>query len=153
VEEVVQEAVERHRYLLRGKPTQVEVTVRATPILTVERSLLYVVVSNLIRNAFSYTDQGAIQILLLANQVVIRDSGQGIRADELGKVFERHYRGSSGRGEGIGLSLVKRICARFDWEVTITSQVGEGTLAILRFAPEHLAHQAQSALAVSVPPT
>jgi signal transduction histidine kinase len=50
-------------------------------------------------------------------------------------VFQRYYKGSASQGSGIGLSLVKRICDRYGWEIAIESREGEGTSARLVFAP------------------
>lgn len=131
--EVVRDCVEKHRHLLRNKRTEVELDVRAAPKLAAEPVLLSVVVGNLIRNAFSYTESGKVTIRLDAGRLVVSDSGPGIRADEIGQVFQRYYRGSASQGAGIGLSLVKRVCDRYGWVVAIESREGEGTSARLSF--------------------
>ncbi len=68
-----------------------------------------------------------------ANALTVRDTGTGIRGDEIGKVFQKHFKGSGSTGSGIGLSLVKRICDRYGWEIIITSTEGFGTTAQLVF--------------------
>lgn len=133
VDEVLQEAVEKHRYLLKNKPMEVEVDIEARPCLAVERPVLGMALGNLIRNAFSYTEGGRIQVRLHADRVVVEDTGAGIRPEELGHVFERHYRGTTSRGAGIGLSLVKRVCDRYGWQVQIESEPGRGTKVQLLF--------------------
>jgi signal transduction histidine kinase len=52
---------------------------------------------------------------------------------ELVRVFERHYRGSEQGGAGIGLSLVKRICQRYNWTIDISSKAGVGTMIRMAF--------------------
>jgi signal transduction histidine kinase len=133
VDEVLQEAVEKHRYLLQHKPLEVEVDIRSHPCLPVERPVLCMALGNLIRNAFSYTAGGHIQVRLDADRVIVEDTGAGIRAEDLGRIFERHYRGAASRGAGIGLSLVKRVCDRYGWRVQIESQEGRGTQVQLLF--------------------
>lgn len=136
VDEVLSDVVEKHRYLLKGKSTRVEVELNASPRLMVEPTLLVIVFANLIRNAFSYTDQGEVRIRLDADRVVVEDTGAGIRAEELGRVFQRYYKGSTSRGAGIGLSLVKRVCDRHGWEISIESREGQGTTARFVFGQQ-----------------
>ncbi len=133
VSDILQDAVEKHRYLLRDKPVHVELELHARPRLPVERTLLYIVLGNLIRNAFSYTEKGEIRITLDADRATVTDTGTGIRADELNRVFQRHYKGPTSQGAGIGLSLVKRICDRYGWRIAIDSREGVGTVAQLIF--------------------
>jgi signal transduction histidine kinase len=63
----------------------------------------------------------------------VTDTGSGIHSEEIGKVFQRHFKGSGSTGSGIGLSLVKRICDKYGWETIIESTEGVGTSAQLIF--------------------
>jgi signal transduction histidine kinase len=132
-EEVLQDVMEKHRYLLHGKETRLVVEIRAHPRLPVERTLLFIVIGNLVRNAFSYTDRGEVRISLDNDRLTVADTGIGIRAEELDHIFQRHYKGAASKGAGIGLSLVKRICDRQGWEISIDSREGQGTVAQLLF--------------------
>ena len=62
----------------------------------------------------------------------MRDTGPGIPPEELGRIFERFYQGSSGskrlrRGSGIGLSLAKLIVEKHGGMIRASSTPGEGT--------------------------
>lgn len=133
VKEVLLDCVEKHRHLIEGRSATLELDIAAQPWLPAERTLLSIVISNLIRNAFSYTETGTVSIQLLADRLIVSDTGIGIKADELAQVFQRYYKGSASKGSGIGLSLVKRICDRYGWEVLIESRENEGTTAQLIF--------------------
>lgn len=133
VKEVLLDCVEKHRHLIEGRDAALELDIAAQPLLPAERTLLSIVISNLIRNAFSYTETGKVAIRLLSDRLVVSDTGIGIKADELARVFQRYYKGSASKGSGIGLSLVKRICDRYGWEVLIESREHEGTTAQLIF--------------------
>ncbi len=135
VKEVLLECVEKHRHLIAGRKAVLDLEIISQPYLPCERTLLSIVISNLIRNAFSYTETGKIEISLYADRLVVSDTGIGIKADELARVFQRYYKGSASKGSGIGLSLVKRICDRYGWDVLIESREGEGTTAQLIFKP------------------
>lgn len=130
--DVVRDAMETHRYLLRAQ-TSVELVCRNHPRLVAERTLLGIVVANLIRNAFSYTESGTVSISVEGDRLTVTDTGRGIHSEEIGKVFQRHFKGTASTGAGIGLSLVKRICDRYGWEILIESTEGRGTTAQLIF--------------------
>ncbi len=134
---VVSGAVEAHRHLV-SLNTEVKLACEQRIVVAAERTLLAIVVSNLIRNAFAYTASGHVSISLAADGLTIADTGAGISGEEIGRVFERHFKGAESTGAGIGLSLVKRICDRYGWTIEIRSEVGVGTSARLRFAESPL---------------
>ena len=131
--EVVSAAIEMNRHLLSEK-TSVGMVCHARPNIEAERTLLSIVVANLIRNAFTHTPSGTVSISVENNELTISDTGTGIRGEEIGKVFQRNFKGTGSTGSGIGLSLVKRICDRYGWETTIHSVEGQGTSAKLIFS-------------------
>lgn len=131
--EVVRDAVATHRHLVSAT-TNVELAYLSCPRIAAERTLLGIVVANLIRNAFAYTESGTVAIVVDDNCLTVTDTGRGIHEEEIGKVFQRHFKGSTSTGAGIGLSLVKRICDRYSWETVIESTEGRGTTAQLFFA-------------------
>lgn len=125
-------AVEINRHLLSGQ-TRVDVVCLAHPNIPAEYTLLGIVVANLIRNAFTYTPSGTVTITVEENVLTVKDTGTGIRGEEIGQVFQKHFKGTGSTGAGIGLSLVKRICDRYGWETSIESTEGNGTSAQLIF--------------------
>ncbi len=131
--EVVNTTIEMQRHLLSSN-TRVELVCNSHPHIAAERMLLSIVVANLIRNAFTHTASGIVSITVEENSLTVSDTGTGIRGEEIGKVFQRHFKGSGSTGSGIGLSLVKRICDRYGWETLIDSTEGRGTSAQLLFS-------------------
>lgn len=76
------------------------------------------VINNLVKNAVLYVPAGGHVILTeLADGFMVSDDGPGIPAAERSKIFEAFTRGSTatGEGEGLGLSIVARVCARLGW--------------------------------------
>ncbi len=128
---VVQDALEKLRPLIRHKPVTVRWEVLANPVVAAHPMLLFIVVSNLIRNAFAFTELGEVHIRVEAHRVRVCDSGSGIASADEARIFERYYKGSASQGTGIGLSLVKRICDRYRWEIRLTSVEHQGTQAEL----------------------
>jgi signal transduction histidine kinase len=130
--EIVSHIIDMHRHLL-GIHTTVNLLCHNHPCIEAERTLLGIVVSNLVRNAFTYTPSGSVTITIEEHSLTVTDTGTGIHSEEIGKVFQRHFKGSGSAGSGIGLSLVKRICDRYGWETIIESIEGKGTSAQLIF--------------------
>jgi len=99
--------------------------------------LLERIVSNLIQNAIKYTTRGGIVVVARSTashiNVEIWDTGGGIPADELPRIFDEFYQ--LGRGErdrshglGMGLAIVKRLAALLGHRLEVASAVGRGTM-------------------------
>ena len=134
IAEVTLACVEKHQHLIGDRPIRMEVELIAEPHLNVERPLLEIVIGNLIRNALFNTESGNILLRLEAGQLIVSDTGVGMHPDVLARALDRYYKGASSAGEGVGLSLVKRICERYGWRITLDSQQGKGTTARVIFS-------------------
>jgi signal transduction histidine kinase len=130
---LLQETLDKHRHLLRNKSVNVFLDIQARPALAADPNLLSIVLANLVRNSFTYTERGEVRVRLEATQLTIKDTGLGIPREALNKVFQRLYKGQHSLGAGIGLSLVKKICDRYAWNIALESEEGKGTEAVLSF--------------------
>jgi signal transduction histidine kinase len=102
-----------------------------------DRTRLQQVIVNLIDNAIKYTQEGGkieVSVGKEGNTAVLEvsDNGPGIPPECLSHVFERFYRADKARsrasgGAGLGLSIVKAICAAHSAEVKVSSQEGPGS--------------------------
>jgi signal transduction histidine kinase len=135
VNEIVRYEVDNARELMVGRPVEIFLHSAGPVQLHAPPRVLQVVVSNLLRNACSYTDEGRIDVDVLDDRVVVRDTGIGMSAEALGRAFEPFYRAEPTRpqGTGLGLSIVRRLCDRFGWKVTLDSQPGQGTQAAVLY--------------------
>jgi two-component system heavy metal sensor histidine kinase CusS len=101
-------------------------------------------VSNLVDNALRFTPaEGTIRISIgtraAQSEISVTDSGCGIAAQHLPRVFDRFYRVDSSRssqGTGLGLALVKSITDLHGGSATLTSEVNRGTIVTLTFPNE-----------------
>ena len=108
------------------------------------------VVLNLVSNAFKYTLEGSIRVTVQANddrsvELLVSDTGVGIPANELPRIFDRFHRieGQGGRtmeGTGIGLALVHELVRLHGGTIGVQSQPGAGTTIriALPFGHAHL---------------
>ncbi|RYE85688.1 MAG: sensor histidine kinase, partial [Myxococcales bacterium] len=102
-----------------------------------DKQALETVLSNLVDNAVKYCPEGASITLRAAPagasvSVSVEDTGPGIEAGHLARLFERFYRVDAGRsrevgGTGLGLSIVKHLVEAMEGTVRVTSVVGQGT--------------------------
>jgi signal transduction histidine kinase len=138
---VIEDVVERQHHVLGSKPIAVDVQTDPDLVVAADCGLVDILVSNLVRNAFSYTDAGSVTIRQDSHSLVISDTGRGIPADAIDQAFLRHFRDIGSTGAGIGLSLVKRICDRYGWQVRLESGKQQGTTVTVVFArPESRQH-------------
>jgi signal transduction histidine kinase len=93
------------------------------------------VFDNIIDNAAKYAPSGRwLGVRVFSNErtvhIEIADRGDGIPSDDLSRVFEKFYRrkGAKQRGAGLGLAIVRRIVEDHQGKVTISSDVGKGTI-------------------------
>jgi two-component system, OmpR family, sensor kinase len=136
ISSVLLESAELIRPLAQEKGIRIDADVLPC-CLEGNRSMLRQAIDNLISNAIKYNAQnGFVQIrcreLEDAIEVNVVDSGIGIPESALPKLFDRFYRVDESRsrvagGTGLGLSIVKKILSCHRGEITVTSQVGNGT--------------------------
>ncbi|MGE5659147.1 MAG: PAS domain S-box protein [Actinomycetota bacterium] len=106
----------------------------------IDREMWEKIVLNLLSNAFKFTFEGEIAVMLHSHddhvELEVRDTGIGIPAEELPRIFERFHRvqGARGRtyeGSGIGLSLVQELVHLHGGTIGVSSIVDQGTSFIV----------------------
>ena len=89
------------------------------------------VIEQVLSNAVKYTNNGGIKIYMESGVLCVEDTGIGISAEDLPRVFENGYTGFNGREDkrasGIGLYLCKRICDNLGHKISAESTPGVGT--------------------------
>ena len=109
----------------------------------VDRDMWEKIVLNLISNAFKFTFKGEVRVSQKAFadyiQLQVSDTGCGVAADDLPRLFERFFRGRASQartheGSGIGLSLVQELVKLHGGSIEASSELGVGTTITLRIA-------------------
>ena len=134
---IAEQLLDAHRGQLGGKP--LELRLDGAPgqlVVDAPEAAVTVALSNLIGNAVKYTQQGEVVVRLGDAAVDVIDSGPGLSAEDAARLFERGYRGSHAehtQGGGIGLSIVRRLCALYGWRVRVVPGAEKGVIATLTF--------------------
>lgn len=146
VPDLLQDAVEAAHVLPAFEGREVSLLIPKVPspfpTVTGDRDLLVLAIYNLIENALKFTcaeDSVEVRLAEDGQTIVIEvaDSGPGIPAEDVGKIFEELYRGSNARsteGSGLGLALVSRIIALHDGKIHVrsTQENPRGTVFTVR---------------------
>jgi two-component system phosphate regulon sensor histidine kinase PhoR len=134
---LVKEVAESHAD--RAEERRVRLRTELTPGSSVrgDRAQLGLLLSNLVDNALRYTGaRGTVRIRLdsIDDKVMLQvaDTGEGIPASELPRIFERFYRVDKARarrtgGTGLGLAIVRHVAESHGGTVTVESKVGKGS--------------------------
>jgi signal transduction histidine kinase len=109
--------------------------------ITADRNRLQLLLSNLLDNAVKYTPEGGrveigAEFALAEVQITVRDTGIGIDAGDLPRIWDRLYRADksrSQRGLGLGLSLVKAFVEAHGGKATVSSEPGKGSVFTVTF--------------------
>jgi signal transduction histidine kinase len=132
-----QHLAEANRAQLGGKPLAIHVEGATDAFVNAPEAVLSVAIGNLLGNACKYTQEGEVRLIVENDRVRIEDTGPGLTAEDAARLFERGYRGSGAgntSGGGIGLSIVRRLCELYGWDVTIAPREESGAVAMLTFA-------------------
>lgn len=129
---IVRQAVRRFSSQFIHRKIRLEYAPLHCQVLTDEKWLLFVL-EQVLSNALKYTPSGGTISIFLENPKIlcIRDTGIGIAAEDLPRIFEKGFTGCNGRtnkkASGIGLYLCRRICRNLNHTITAESQAEQGT--------------------------
>lgn len=130
LDEIVKEILKKYSIIFINK----KISLNYEPInkkIIGDGKLLSIMLEQLIANALKYTDKGSISISYTGDRLRIRDTGIGIRSEDLRKIFDRGYSGFNGRvnqkSSGLGLYLVRKIGQILNIKVEVESTLNVGS--------------------------
>ena len=137
----------QHTGASRDLRLQVSVPPELPPV-ELDKDLLRIALNNLLTNAAKYNRAGG-EIILSAEEtderivITVQDSGIGIAAADLPRVFDKFYRSGDREavargGHGLGLYLARQIVELHQGQIEVTSQPGQGTRVTLSFRKPHV---------------
>ena len=142
------DTISRFSAIIQNKKINVSTDFSAEHYIETDGYLFSIVINNLISNALKYSHQYGNLVIVLKEidstiECHICDTGMGIAAEDIDKIFNQFYRSQSSshpeiKGTGLGLSIVKRLCTLLNIDIAIASQENIGTTIILRLFKAHL---------------
>jgi two-component system, OmpR family, sensor histidine kinase BaeS len=141
-ERLLQEVASLYQYQTLRKNISLEMDIDS-PLSTIEvdPGRMTQVLTNILDNALRHTPQGG-RVILSANErdsqieLAVQDSGPGLNAEDLDRIFERFYRKDPSRqredgGSGLGLAIAKSIVQAHGGQVSAESEAGKGLKVII----------------------
>jgi signal transduction histidine kinase len=133
--EIVNRAADLYREVADAKGIHLTVRTNADAVVGGDRVRLEQVAANLLDNAVKYTPAGGKIVVEIVREgdragFSVGDTGAGIPAVDLPRIWDRLFRGDSSRSErglGLGLSLVKAVVEAHHGSVDVTSEPGRGS--------------------------
>jgi len=134
--ELVQDTAQGFALESERKNIALHVEVGSSAAITMgDIGLIQRVLENLVRNAIQFTPKGGeitISVRERPNAVAVSDSGPGIAAEDVTRIFDRFYRARDGEearsdSSGLGLAIVKRILDLHDARIEVVSRLNAGT--------------------------
>jgi len=151
---LINDTVQLHYLHCEHKPINFIISLDAGTPLTLFGDGLRIkqVLNNLLSNAFKYTNEGEIELSIFSKPprgeeaVIIfsvRDTGQGISQEHIGRLFEDYTRFNRDinrtiTGTGLGLSITKRLINLMNGKINVESQPGKGSVFIVRLPQKRM---------------
>ena len=130
LDDMVRQVIRKYAKIFISKKIKIDFKPTKACIVTDEKWFIFVL-EQIISNALKYIKKGQIFIYMKEKSLVIKDTGIGIPAEDLPRIFEKGFTGYNGRenkkSTGIGLYLCKNIMDKLQWNITVDSEVGSGT--------------------------
>lgn len=140
MEEMLQDVVSLYEYVAEEKRVALSCTIRKSGAVFGDKTRLTQVFANLVDNGIKYCQEGgkvALDLTVEGSVVIIsvEDNGMGISENEMGRIWERLYRGDRSRSEkglGLGLNFVKAVVEAHAGEVNVSSELQRGSMFLVR---------------------
>jgi signal transduction histidine kinase len=138
---LIKDVTELYQYIGEIKGITVSLTTAENLTARIDPGRLRQVIANLLDNAIKYTEKGG-GIFITADKteagnellISIKDTGTGIEAEDLPRIFDRLFRADksrSQRGLGLGLSLVKAVIHAHGGRIEVESALGKGSVFLI----------------------
>lgn len=118
--------------LLENKDVDLDVNVAPGAQVELHEGVLEIILSNVLGNAFQYTEAGSIAITYAEPRLTVRDTGPGVPDTMRERLFEPSVQGQNSSGYGLGLSIVRRLCERHGIAIRV-DHLDDGTAIELTF--------------------
>jgi len=133
VRDVLAQVVESHRGTAAAAGVWLLTDITGNPVILADAVRLRQLVGNLVANGIRYTPEGgSVTVGADGRAITVRDTGVGIAAEHLPRIFDRFWRADESRsratgGSGLGLAIARKLAEAHGGTITVTSTPGAGT--------------------------
>ncbi len=133
--DILVDLVKKNQVLYRQK--DLSLTIEGDWILKSDKKWLSFSLAQILDNAIKYNKPGGkVSIRIQDKSVCIQDTGIGILAEDIPRIFEEGFTGYNGhehqKATGLGLYMTKQILNHLEFDISIQSQVDQGTKVLIR---------------------
>ena len=138
LDDIIKNLLKKYSLLFIHNHISLEYQSNVTHVIS-DSQWLTILIEQILSNALKYTENGkiAIQYLEEKHALEIRDTGIGIRSEDIPKIFDRGYSGFNGRmnekSSGLGLYLARKISERLNIQIEVESKLSQGSIFRLVF--------------------
>ncbi|GAB9261105.1 hypothetical protein CANFE03_07660 [Ligilactobacillus animalis] len=136
LDQVIKEVLKKYALFFAQKGLRVEFVDLDAKVTTDKKWLIFIL-EQLIFNAIKYTNTGTITFIFNGDHLAIKDTGIGIKAQDIPRVFDKGFTGYNGRQDqrasGLGLYLSQKVATKLGCKLELTSKVGQGTTVKVYF--------------------
>lgn len=140
LDQVIKEVLKKYALFFAQKGLRVEFIDLDAKVTTDKKWLIFIL-EQLIFNAIKYTNTGTITFIFDGDHLAIKDTGIGIKAQDIPRVFEKGFTGYNGRQDqrasGLGLYLSQKVALKLGCKLELTSKIGQGTTVKVYFPKYH----------------
>ena len=133
LDDIIKNLLKKYSLLFIHNHISLEYQSNVTHVIS-DSQWLTILIEQILSNALKYTENGKISIQYLEDKhaLEIRDTGIGIRSEDIPKIFDRGYSGFNGRmnekSSGLGLYLAKKISERLNIQIEVESKLSQGSI-------------------------
>ena len=148
LETLVRQTVKKYAFVFIHNHIAIKLEDLDYTVLTDEKWFCFVL-EQILSNALKYTREGSVTIFAEQSdnrlRLIIRDTGIGIRSEDMPRIFEKGFTGYNGRidkkASGLGLYLCKGICEKLGHRIEVISMEGKGTDVCITMPCENVAQE------------
>lgn len=134
------ECMLEHETVWEEKSIEIETEIEEELYVEADKELLSLVWNNLFSNALKFTESGGVVSLRAYGDekfvfVEVKDTGCGMSQETKANIFKKFFQGDTShatKGNGLGLALAKRVIDIWNGEISVSSQLGEGSTFTVR---------------------
>lgn len=127
---IVEKTILQFGHFLDHKEVEIDIDINPAATLETQPGVLEILLSNLLGNAFEYTEHGHVSVKLDSSQLTITDTAGGVDEAVRDQMFTENVKGRDSSGFGLGLSIVKRVCEHHNVAIAVEHKANGTSIAL-----------------------